>query len=56
MQKQNTEVLPDLYANFAQFKYAVGNMGIYTDIEYAMYILFYAMCFLQGHLHACGAI
>ncbi|EMS49403.1 Pre-mRNA-processing factor 39 [Triticum urartu] len=39
MQKQNTEVLPDLYTNFAQFKYAVGNMGPSTDIKYDMYIL-----------------
>lgn len=38
MQK-NTEVLPDLYANFAQFKYAVGNRGLSTDFKYYMYIL-----------------
>ena len=51
VQKHNTEVLPDLYTNFAQFKYVVGNRGLYTDIKYAMHIFFYAICFLQRHLH-----
>lgn len=50
MQKQNTEVLPDLYTNFAQFKYAVGNMGPSTDIKYDMYILYYTIYILLRHL------
>jgi hypothetical protein len=51
MQKQNIDILPDLYSDFAQFIYVVRTQYFDASIKYAMLcqFQFHYIAFVQRH-------